>query len=420
MRRLEAAGYAHVGKTNLHEFAYGITSENPHYGTCRTRSRPAGSPAARAAATAAALAAGLAEAALGTDSGGSVRIPAACCGIVGFKPTQGLVPLDGCFPLAPSYDPAGPMARDVEACDAMMRALVPGFAADERRRSTTSASASRGQSSPTRSCASASRRPRRASRTARTLELPPPEDTYDETYLVHARGRRRSPRAVRRARRTRTATTSARRSRRASASRTPTPSARAGSAASCASGSSRRRDGVDVVADPDAPVRGASADADEIAFRRRLDQPDAIPSTCLGWPVLRPVRSRRGRPAGLGAARGGGRATTPSSSPAGAPSLVSRDCRARLESAETQGWHRPASSAAARQRCSLAHVGDSGSRRDEGRPPEPPRVPLRADEPATGTSIPSHAVVRVGSVARRARYEFQLSMSSTFRENGIV
>jgi aspartyl-tRNA(Asn)/glutamyl-tRNA(Gln) amidotransferase subunit A len=78
--------------------------------------------------SAAALAAGLVDAAIGTDSGGSVRIPAACCGTTGFKPTFGLVPLDGCFPLAPSYDHAGPMARDVAGCERMMEALAPGFA----------------------------------------------------------------------------------------------------------------------------------------------------------------------------------------------------------------------------------------------------------------------------------------------------
>jgi aspartyl-tRNA(Asn)/glutamyl-tRNA(Gln) amidotransferase subunit A len=77
--------------------------------------------------SAAALAAGLADAALGTDSGGSIRIPAACCGVTGFKPTWGLAPIEGCFPLAPSYDHAGPMARDVEGCERLLQALVPGF-----------------------------------------------------------------------------------------------------------------------------------------------------------------------------------------------------------------------------------------------------------------------------------------------------
>ena len=61
------------------------------------------------------------------DSGGSIRIPAACCGVVGIKPTFGLVPLEGCFPLAPSFDHAGPMASDVRTCEVALAALVPGF-----------------------------------------------------------------------------------------------------------------------------------------------------------------------------------------------------------------------------------------------------------------------------------------------------
>jgi Asp-tRNA(Asn)/Glu-tRNA(Gln) amidotransferase A subunit family amidase len=121
--RLEAGGYAVVGKTNLHEFAYGITSENEHFGDVGNPLAPDHYPGGSSGGSAAALAAGLCDVALGTDSAGSIRIPAACCGIVGFKPTHGLVPMEGCWPLAPSFDTAGPMARDVAACAAMMRAL---------------------------------------------------------------------------------------------------------------------------------------------------------------------------------------------------------------------------------------------------------------------------------------------------------
>jgi len=128
VRLLEAAGYVDVGKTNLHEFAYGITSENPHFGTVPNPLREGRIAGGSSGGSAAALAAGLADAALGTDSGGSIRIPAACCGIVGFKPTYGLVSLEGCFPLAPSWDHAGPMARTVAECTAMMEILAPGFA----------------------------------------------------------------------------------------------------------------------------------------------------------------------------------------------------------------------------------------------------------------------------------------------------
>src|ERR687885_1668259 len=86
---------------------------------------------AAAGGGAAALAAGLADAALGTDTGGSIRIPAACCGVVGFKPTFGLVPLEGCFPLAPSFDHAGPLARTVAGCARAFEALVLHRTEDE-------------------------------------------------------------------------------------------------------------------------------------------------------------------------------------------------------------------------------------------------------------------------------------------------
>jgi aspartyl-tRNA(Asn)/glutamyl-tRNA(Gln) amidotransferase subunit A len=125
--RLEAAGYANVGKANLHEFAYGVGSYNPHFGDVLNPLAPDRTAGGSSSGSAAAVAAGLAEAALGSDSGGSIRIPAACCGVVGFKPSHGLVPMDGCFPLAPSFDHAGPMGRDVATCARMLDALVPGF-----------------------------------------------------------------------------------------------------------------------------------------------------------------------------------------------------------------------------------------------------------------------------------------------------
>jgi aspartyl-tRNA(Asn)/glutamyl-tRNA(Gln) amidotransferase subunit A len=128
VRRLERAGWIDVGKTNLHEFAYGTTSENPHFGTVPNPRAPGRVAGGSSGGSAAALAAGLADAALGTDTGGSIRIPAACCGVVGFKPSYGLVPLDGCFPLGPTFDHAGPMALDVATCSQLLEILAPRFA----------------------------------------------------------------------------------------------------------------------------------------------------------------------------------------------------------------------------------------------------------------------------------------------------
>ena len=121
---LENAGYASAGKANLHEFAYGITSQNPHFGDVPNIRFPGYVAGGSSGGCAAAIAAGEVDVALGTDTGGSIRIPAACCEVVGFKPTFGLVPLDGCFPLAPSFDHAGPLATDVAGCTEMMRALA--------------------------------------------------------------------------------------------------------------------------------------------------------------------------------------------------------------------------------------------------------------------------------------------------------
>lgn len=124
---LEGDGYSVAGKTNLHEFAYGISSQNAHYGTVPNPVAPGRLAGGSSGGSAAAIAAGQVELALGTDSAGSIRIPAAWCGIAGFKPTHGFVSVEGCFPLAPSFDVVGPMASSVEGCERLLRSLAPGF-----------------------------------------------------------------------------------------------------------------------------------------------------------------------------------------------------------------------------------------------------------------------------------------------------
>jgi aspartyl-tRNA(Asn)/glutamyl-tRNA(Gln) amidotransferase subunit A len=121
---LEEAGWVDVGKANLHEFAYGITSQNPHYGDVPNPRFPGRVAGGSSGGCAAAIAADEADLGLGTDTGGSIRIPAACCEVVGFKPSFGVVAMDGCFPLAPSFDHAGPLARDVAGCAEAMTTLA--------------------------------------------------------------------------------------------------------------------------------------------------------------------------------------------------------------------------------------------------------------------------------------------------------
>lgn len=114
--RLEAAGAILVGKANQHEFAWGTTSQNPHWGTVANPVHPGRVAGGSSGGTAAALADSLCMIGLGTDTGGSVRIPSGCCETVGFKPPFGVVATEGAFPLAPSFDTVGPMARSVADC----------------------------------------------------------------------------------------------------------------------------------------------------------------------------------------------------------------------------------------------------------------------------------------------------------------
>ena len=113
VRRLEAAGAVIIGRTGLHEFAFGFSSENPWFGPVRNPWDRDLSPGGSSGGSAAAVAAGMAAAAIGTDTGGSVRVPAALCGVVGLKVTHGAVPLTGVFPVAGSLDTVGPITGTV-------------------------------------------------------------------------------------------------------------------------------------------------------------------------------------------------------------------------------------------------------------------------------------------------------------------
>ena len=125
VRLLRRQGCVMVGKTNLHEFAYGVTSVNPHYGAVlnpHDKSRVAGGSSGGSAV---AVALGMCDWAIGTDTGGSIRIPAALCGIVGFKPAVGTIDTTGVIPLSRSLDTLGPMAPDV-ATAAQAFAMMTG------------------------------------------------------------------------------------------------------------------------------------------------------------------------------------------------------------------------------------------------------------------------------------------------------
>jgi len=123
-----AAGAVITGKTNLNELAYGASGRNEHYGTPVNPLDPALLPGGSSSGSAVAVATGDADVAYGSDTGGSIRVPAAYCGIAGLKTTTGRIPLDGVFPLSPSLDTVGPMAATVAGLVAGMALLEPGFA----------------------------------------------------------------------------------------------------------------------------------------------------------------------------------------------------------------------------------------------------------------------------------------------------
>ena len=135
VERLRVAGAVIVGKTRLSEFAYWPGSTNPHYGPTPNPRDPTRDAGGSSSGSAAAVARGMVYAALGTDTGGSIRIPAALCGVVGLKPTFGRASLHGCMALAWSLDHVGPLARSVEDAALVMAAIAGPDPRDPRTRS---------------------------------------------------------------------------------------------------------------------------------------------------------------------------------------------------------------------------------------------------------------------------------------------
>jgi aspartyl-tRNA(Asn)/glutamyl-tRNA(Gln) amidotransferase subunit A len=127
--RLFEEGAILLGKTNLHEFAFGVTNINPHFGSVHNPWDLKRVPGGSSGGSAAAVSAGLCLASLGTDTGGSIRIPSSACGIVGLKPTRGLVSLEGVIPLASSLDHVGPIGRCVEDVGMLLNILADGTSA---------------------------------------------------------------------------------------------------------------------------------------------------------------------------------------------------------------------------------------------------------------------------------------------------
>ena len=129
VQRLLDAGWRLCGKTNLHELAFGTTGLNRWSGTPRNPRWPDRVPGGSSSGSAVAVAAGLVPVALGTDTGGSIRTPAACCGVFGLKPSFGRVSRQGAMPERSTLDCIGPLARDMDWLIRAMRAIAPGFSA---------------------------------------------------------------------------------------------------------------------------------------------------------------------------------------------------------------------------------------------------------------------------------------------------
>jgi len=207
--RLRQAGAIVFGKTNLHEFAYGVSTANPWWGVAKNPFDQRRSPGGSSGGSAIAVVAGMCAAALGSDTGGSIRIPAALCGCVGLKPTQGAVPLAGAYPLGLTLDHAGPLTRTV-ADAGLLFAVLAGRPVPPRVRTRglrvgllTGAITERMQPPVRARLEAAARQLRRAGLRVREVTIPELDWTVAtqlvtlraEASAVHARWIRQRPRS---------------------------------------------------------------------------------------------------------------------------------------------------------------------------------------------------------------------------------
>ncbi len=190
VRALEAEGAIVVATTRCDEFAWGVSGQNTHWGDTQNPHRPGRITGGSSSGNAAALAVGMGALALGTDTGGSVRMPAAACGVVGFKTPFGAISTEGVFPLVPALDTVGPMARSVEDC-ALAWSVLTGEPVPEPRLEGKRIGKLIAPPEPGRGAEPAPRDPRADELPGEEVELPVPEaDVWPVFYAGAAESHR--------------------------------------------------------------------------------------------------------------------------------------------------------------------------------------------------------------------------------------